>query len=166
LAGITIQPLHNHADMMLDQLALQVADTTAGDKEGDDKLPEEAGDKEGDDKLPEEASSSMDAGKAGGKDGQPMARWYGEKGGGKDGQQKRGGWLPKMVTLVRAIKSEDWEQANQLAEDYSQVWSLKELMDKADKAEKAEQSKWGWQAHKTHMELEKQYKTKDGLYEL
>ena len=95
--------------MMLDQLALQVADTTAGDKEGDDKLPEEA-------------SSSKDAGKAGGKDGQPMARWYGEKGGGKDGQQKRGGCLPKMVTLVRAIKSEDWEQVNQLAEDYSQVW--------------------------------------------
>ena len=91
--------------MMLDQLALQVANTTAGDKEGDDKLPEEAGDKEGDDKLSEEASSSMlsklvtegessfqkDDGKASGSGGQPMSKWSGEKGGGKDGQQKRGG---------------------------------------------------------------------------
>ena len=178
--GITIQPLHTHAEGMLTNLAIQMEEMNAGDNEGDDKLPEEAGDKEGDDKLSEEAGSSMlsklvaagessfqkDDGKASGSGGQPMSKWSGEKGGGKDGQQKRGGWKEKMVTLVRAIKSEDWQQVQQLADDYSQVWSLKELMDKADKAEKAEQSKWGWQAHKTHMELEKQYKTKDGLYEL
>ena len=81
LPGITIQPSHTHADCLLGQLAEQLSDksTTAGDKAGDDKLPEEA-------------NSSNDAGKAGGKDGQPMARWSGEKGGGKDGQplQKRG----------------------------------------------------------------------------
>ena len=64
-----------------------------------------------------------------------------------------------MVKLVRAIKSEDWQQVQQLADDYSQVWSLKELMDKADKAEYSEKSKWAWQAHKA-------YKTKDEQYEL
>jgi hypothetical protein len=103
--GITIQPLHTHAEGMLTNLAIQMEEMNAGDNEGDDKLPEEAGDKEGDDKLSEEASSSMlsklvaegessfqkDAGKASGSGGQPMSKWSGEKGGGKDGQQKRGG---------------------------------------------------------------------------
>ena len=71
-----------------------------------------------------------------------------------------------MVTLVRAIKSEDWQQVQQLAYDYSQVWSLKELMDKADKAEYSGDGKWGWQAHKAYMESESEYKTKDEQYEL
>ena len=56
-----------------------------------------------------------------------------------------------MVKLVRAIKSEDWWQVQQLAEEYSNNWSLKELMDKADKAGKSD---WGWKAHKAHMVLE------------
>jgi hypothetical protein len=129
LPGITIQPLHTHADCMLGQLAEKLADTSTT-----------AGVKEGDDKLPEEASSSKDAGKDGGKDGGKS----GEKGGGKDGQplQKRGGWLPKMVKLVRAIKSEDWWQVQQLADEYLNNWSLKDLVDKADAAD------GGWKAHK------------------
>ena len=69
-------------------------------------------------------------------------------------------WIPRDV-LQKHGHAELLTHLDQLAEDYSQVWSLKELMDKADKAEEAEQSKWGWQAHKTHMELEKQYKTKE-----
>ena len=163
LAGITIQPLHTHADMMLEQLAIQLAALpvpASVDNEGGDKLPEEAGDMEGDDKLPEEASSSNYAGKGGGKGDdkglQPKSGAY-ETGSGQHGQQKRGGWLPKMVPLVRAIKAEDWDLVVQLAEDYSHIWSLKEFMDKADKADvdkEIKQSEWGWEAHKAHMEKE------------
>ena len=117
--GITIQPLHTHADCMLGQLAEKFADTSTT-----------AGDKEGDDKLAEEASSNKDAGKDGGKDGGKS----GEKGGGKDGQplQKRGGWLPKMVRLVRAIKSEQWWEVGKLTEEYLKNWSLQQLVDKGD----------------------------------
>ena len=100
---------------MLEQLAEKLADTSTT-----------AGDKEGGDKLPEEASSSKDGDKDGGK--------YGEKGGGKDGQpvQKRGGWLPKMVKLVRAIKSEQWWEVGKLTDEYLKNWSLKELVDEGD----------------------------------
>ena len=70
LKGVHIQPLHTHSDMMLDQLAFQVAAAQAPEEapkavgEGGHK-PLEAVDG---DKPPEEAGSSSNyAGKGGGK---------------------------------------------------------------------------------------------------
>ena len=163
LKGVLIQPLHTHSDMMLDQLALQVAAA---------QVPEEASKAVGEgghkpleavdgDKPPEEAGSSSNyAGKGGGKgDDKGLQHKSAAH------EQKRGGWLPRMVVLVKAIKAENWDAVIQLAEEYSNNYSLKQLLDQADHAsawkkekdtEKTKKPKWvtekGWEAHKAGAE--------------
>ena len=160
LKGVHIQPLHTHSDMMLDQLALQVAAAQVPEEaskavgEGGDK-PLEAVDG---DKPPEEAGSSSNyAGKGGGKGDdkglQHKSAAY---------EQKRGGWLPKMVVLVKAIKAENWDAVIQLAEEYSNSWSLKQLLDQADQADAWKKEKATEKTKKPRWTTEKGWDTTKG----
>ena len=44
--------------------------------------------------------------------------------------QKRGGWMPKMATLIKAVKAQDWDQVDWLVKSYvTSSRMLKELVD-------------------------------------
>ena len=45
--------------------------------------------------------------------------------------QKRGGWLPKMAALIKAIDAEEWDNVEWLSQQYKHQSSmLKDLIDK------------------------------------
>ena len=97
MADITIVPLHTHADKVIHQLT--------GDKEYLLTLLE------GFISMPGGASSST-------ADADAAAGGKGAGKGDKGTVQKRGGWMAKMATLIKAILSEDWNQMYALTDEY------------------------------------------------